>query len=38
MPRYADIHGKTQLKQHFEGNGIRQFDAIRQYLISLKEP
>jgi hypothetical protein len=38
MPRYADIHGKTQLKQTMSGDGLRQFDAIRQYLISLQEP
>jgi cytochrome c2 len=38
MPRYADIHGRTQLKQTLNGDGLKQFDAIRQYLLSLQEP
>jgi mono/diheme cytochrome c family protein/glucose/arabinose dehydrogenase len=37
MPKYADGQSKTQLKQVLEGDGLKQFDAIRQYLISIKD-
>ena len=37
MPRYADVNGRTQIKQTLKGDGLQQFDAIRQYLISLQE-
>jgi cytochrome c2 len=37
MPRYSDGQVKTQLKQVLEGDGVKQFDAIRQYLISIAE-
>lgn len=38
MPRYSDRQGKTQLKQTLNGDGEKQFDAIRQYLLSLQQP
>lgn len=37
MPRYSDGQVKTQLKQVLDGDGVKQFDAIRQYLISISE-
>jgi hypothetical protein len=37
MPRYSDGNVRTQLKQVFDGDGRRQFDAIREYLLSLPE-
>jgi mono/diheme cytochrome c family protein/glucose/arabinose dehydrogenase len=37
MPRYSDSNLRTQIKQPLEGDGLRQFDAIRQYLISIQE-
>jgi cytochrome c2 len=35
MPRYSDSNVRTQLKQVLEGDGRRQFDAIREYLLKL---
>lgn len=35
MPRYSDSNVRTQLKQVLEGDGRKQFDAIRQYLLSI---
>jgi mono/diheme cytochrome c family protein len=35
MPRYSDANVRTQLKQVLEGDGRRQFDAIREYLLRL---
>jgi mono/diheme cytochrome c family protein len=35
MPRYSDGNVRTQLKQVFDGDGRRQFDAIREYLLQL---
>ncbi len=32
MPRYSDSNVRTQLKQVLDGDGRRQFDAIREYL------
>lgn len=37
MPRYSDGNVRTQLKQVLDGDGVRQFDAIRQYLISISD-
>ena len=37
MPRYSDAQLKTQLKQVLDGDGRKQFDAIRQYLSSIAE-
>ncbi|MEI6714977.1 MAG: DUF6797 domain-containing protein [Verrucomicrobiota bacterium] len=37
MPRYVDGQMKTQLKQILDGDGAKQFDAIRQYLLSVQE-
>jgi cytochrome c2 len=35
MPRYSDSNVRTQLKQVLDGDGRRQFDAIREYLVKL---
>jgi mono/diheme cytochrome c family protein len=35
MPRYSDSNVRTQLKQVLDGDGRRQFDAIREYLLRL---
>ena len=35
MPRYSDMKERTQLKGILEGDARRQFDAIRQYLLTL---
>jgi mono/diheme cytochrome c family protein len=35
MPRYSDSNVRTQLKQVLDGDGRRQFDAIREYLLKL---
>jgi hypothetical protein len=37
MPRYSDMKERTQLKGMLEGDARRQFDAIRQYLLTLSE-
>lgn len=37
MPKFADEEGKTQLTDFFEGRGAEQFDAIWQYLQTLKK-
>ena len=37
MPRYSDANLRTQIKQTLDGDGPRQFDAIRQFLLSIKE-
>ncbi len=37
MPRYSDSQVKTQLKQVLDGDGRKQFDAIRQYLLSIAD-
>ena len=34
MPRFGDIEGKTSLKNIFDGNAAKQFDAIWNYLLS----
>jgi hypothetical protein len=36
MPKYADPEGMTQLSEPYDGRGPDQFEAIRQYLKSLK--
>lgn len=36
MPKYADPEGMTQLTDILDGKGPEQFEAIRQYLRSLK--
>ena len=36
MPKYADPEGMTQLTDTFDGKGAEQFDAIREYLRSIK--
>jgi mono/diheme cytochrome c family protein len=36
MPRFADDDGKTPLTDFFEGDAVRQFDAIWHYLHTLK--
>ena len=36
MPRFADDDGKTPLTEHFEGNARAQFEAIWQYLRTVK--
>jgi hypothetical protein len=35
MPRYSDSNVRTQPKQVLDGDGRRQFDAIREYLLKL---
>jgi cytochrome c2/glucose/arabinose dehydrogenase len=37
MPRYSDANLRTQVKQTLDGDGPKQFDAIRQFLLSIKE-
>ncbi|HEX8296344.1 MAG TPA: c-type cytochrome [Chthoniobacteraceae bacterium] len=37
MPRFSDDEGRTPLTEHFEGKAVDQFDAIWQYLHSLKK-
>ncbi|MEI7776898.1 MAG: hypothetical protein WCK17_19240, partial [Verrucomicrobiota bacterium] len=37
MPRYSDMKERTQLKGILEGDARRQFDAIRQHLLTLSE-
>jgi mono/diheme cytochrome c family protein len=37
MPKFADDEGKTPLTDFFEGHADRQFDAIWQYLQTLKK-
>jgi cytochrome c2 len=37
MPRYSDSKDRTQLRSVFDGDANRQFDAIRQYLMTLSE-
>jgi hypothetical protein len=34
MPRFGDADGKTSLKQYFDGNAAKQFDAIWNYLLA----
>jgi mono/diheme cytochrome c family protein len=36
MPKYADPEGMTQLTDPFEGKGVQQFEAIREYLRTVK--
>jgi mono/diheme cytochrome c family protein len=36
MPKYADPEGVTQLSEPYEGKGPAQFDAIWQYIKSVK--
>mgnify|MGYP003892344063 CR=1 FL=1 len=36
MPKYADPEGVTQLSEPYEGKGPDQFEAIRQYIKSVK--
>lgn len=36
MPKYADPEGMTQLSDPFEGKGPAQFEAIRQYIRTVK--
>ena len=36
MPKYADPEGMTQLTDQFDGKGAQQFDAIREYLRTVK--
>ena len=36
MPKYADPEGMTQLTDILDGKGAEQFDAIREYLRTLK--
>ncbi len=36
MPKYADPEGVTQLSDPYEGKGPTQFEAIRQYIKSVK--
>ena len=36
MPKYADPEGVTQLTDPFEGKGPEQFEAIREYLRTVK--
>jgi hypothetical protein len=38
MPRFADEHGMTLISELLDGNGERQFEAIRQYLATLTPP
>ncbi len=37
MPKYADGDGMTQLTEHFNGKAEDQFEAIREYLNTLKK-
>jgi cytochrome c2 len=37
MPRYSDGKERTQLKSVLDGDARRQFDALRQYLLTLSE-
>lgn len=37
MPKFADGDGLTQLTEHFNGKAEDQFEAIREYLNSLKK-
>jgi hypothetical protein len=37
MPRFSDDEGRTPLTNILEGNAIDQFDAIWQYLHTVKE-
>ena len=37
MPRFADDEGKTALTEFYEGNARQQFEAIWQYLRTLKK-
>lgn len=32
MPDFADAEGRTPLREHFEGDAVKQFDAIWAYL------
>lgn len=36
MPKYADADGMTQLGEPYDGKGADQFEAIRQYIRSIK--
>ena len=36
MPKYADPEGVTQLSEPYEGKGPTQFEAIRQYIRTVK--
>ncbi|MEI7651987.1 MAG: c-type cytochrome [Verrucomicrobiota bacterium] len=36
MPKYADPEGLTQLTDPFDGKGAQQFEAIREYLRTVK--
>jgi mono/diheme cytochrome c family protein len=36
MPKYADPEGMTQLSDPYEGNGPAQFEAIREYIRTVK--
>jgi len=36
MPKYADPEGTTQLSDPYEGKGPAQFEAIRQYIRTVK--
>ena len=36
MPKYADPEGMTQLSDPYEGKGPAQFEAIRQYIRTVK--
>ncbi|MHA3774048.1 c-type cytochrome [Verrucomicrobiota bacterium sgz303538] len=37
MPKFADETGKTPLTEHFDGDAVKQYEAIWQYLHSLKK-
>ena len=37
MPRYSDSSNRTQLRGILEGDAVRQFDAIRQFLTTVSE-
>jgi hypothetical protein len=37
MPKFADDEGKTPLTQYYEGDARKQFDAIWEYLRTLKK-
>ena len=36
MPKYADPEGMTQLTDPLDGKGAEQFEAIREYLRTVK--
>lgn len=37
MPKFADESGKTPLTDHFDGDAVKQYEAIWQYLHSQKK-